>query len=103
MFGIKFNIWQKRTLTLLGRILISKTFGISNLVHSISLADIPLDVIKAAQVEINKYIRKNKPAKIRHISLIGPIDEEGLNSIDMLAMVQSLSLAWLQRLLKESA
>ena len=42
-------MWSQRDLSLCGRILTSKTFGISNLVYSLSMIDANRDVIAIAQ------------------------------------------------------
>ena len=60
------NIWGGRNLTIFGKILISKTFGISNLLYSMTKANSPIYILENVQKEVNKFIWNNKPAKIKH-------------------------------------
>ena len=48
---------------MLGKILISKTHGISNLVNCMSMDEISPNHIKDAHDAANKFIWPNKPAK----------------------------------------
>ena len=94
----KFNIWSGRNLTIFGKILISKTFGISNLVYSMTMTNTPTYVLENAQKEINKFIWNNKPAKIRHSTLIGKCEWGGAKSVDIKIMMQALLIVWVSRL-----
>ena len=58
--------------------------------------------IKYAQDAIHKFIWSNKPAKVKHSTLIGTFEQGGLRSIDMETMNKSLRLAWLARLLDDN-
>ena len=65
------GIWQSRNLTLFGRCLITKSLGISQLVHSTSILDIPKEYIQNVDTMIFKFIWKNKKDKInRKVMLI---------------------------------
>ena len=94
----QFNIWSGRNLTIFGKILISKTFGISNLVYSMTMTNTPTYVLENAQKEINKFIWNNKPAKIRHSTLIGKCEWGGAKSVDIKIMMQALLIVWVSRL-----
>jgi hypothetical protein len=97
-----FNIWNGRNLTLMGKILISKTYGISNLIYSLTMVDVDTDIKEKAQKELSRFIWNAKPPKIKHSTLIVPIEKGGLKTVDFNTMVQSLRLAWLARLLDDS-
>ena len=58
--------------------------------------------IKYAQDAIHKFIWSNKPAKVKHSTVIGTFDQGGLKSIDMETMNKSLRLAWLARLVDDN-
>ena len=94
----QFNIWSGRNLTIFGKILISKTFGISNLVYSMTMIDTPIDILENAQKETNKFIWNNKPAKIKHSTLIGKYEWGGAKAVDIKIMQQSLQSVWVSRL-----
>ena len=63
------DIWQSRNLTLLGRVLITKCLGISQLVYSISILDTPSEYIKATNSLLYKFILKKKKKKERQMKL----------------------------------
>ena len=95
------DIWNCRNLTLFGRCLITKSLGISQLVHTISSLDVPREYLGAVNSAILKFIWKNKKDKIKRKLMILDYDQGGLRapSIDVLA--KSLKLAWISRLLTD--
>ena len=58
------DIWNARNLTLFGRCLITKSLGISQLVHSISTLAIPKDCAQAVNSSIFKLSWRNRKDKI---------------------------------------
>ena len=96
-----FDVWNCRNLTLFGRCLITKSLGISQLVHTISSLDVPREFLGAVNSTIFKFIWKNKKDKLKHKLMILDYDQGGLRapSIDVLA--KSLKLAWISRLLAD--
>jgi len=51
-----FDIWQSRSLTLFGRVFITKCLGISQLVYSMSILDTPSQYIKDTNSLLFKFI-----------------------------------------------
>ena len=92
------NMWSSRNLTIIGKILVSKALGISNIVYSLSNSSCPRDVIAQIQKEVSKFIWNGKPAKIRHNTLISDIARGGLRAPDLESIDKSLKLAWLGRM-----
>ena len=97
----KLNIWSLRGMTILGKVLISKSMGISNIVYSLSCVSSKDNDIDKAQTIVNKFIWSNKPVKIKHTALIASFDNAGINSTDLHTMKRSLRLAWIGRLWKK--
>ena len=93
-----YNIWSSRSLSLSGKILVSKTFGMSNFVYGMTMSEPTDDDLTLAQTETNKFIWGYKPAKIKHKTLIAKHEFGGLKAIDFRIMHQSLVLTWLSRL-----
>ena len=58
------DIWQSHNLTLLGRVLVTKCLGISQLVYSISILDTPSEYIKATNSLLFKFIWKKSKKKL---------------------------------------
>ena len=71
---------------LIGKILITKTYGISNLTHSMTVSDINKKDIMKRQMDINKYIFNNRTTKVKHTTLIGKIQQGGLKMVDVEVM-----------------
>lgn len=61
----KVKEWPQRGLTLLGKVLISKTISISNIVYSLSYIVCQEEELKEAQRLFNNYILVGKPSTIR--------------------------------------
>ena len=58
------DIWQSHSLTLFGRVLITKCLGISQLVYSLSILETPSEYIKATNSLLFKSICKNSKTKL---------------------------------------
>ena len=97
----QFNLWSIRNLSLIGKILISKSHGISNLIFSMTMGEMKNEHSKNAQDAINKFIWGYKPPKVKHTTLIGPFEKGGLKTIDIETMNMSIRLAWLARLIDD--
>ena len=59
------GIWNSRNLTLFGRYLITKSLGISQLVHPLSTPGFPTQLVEAVNSSIFKFIWKNQRDKIK--------------------------------------
>ena len=94
------HIYSCRNISLCGRILITKTFGISKIIHPLTSAEIDEKHISTFQTEFNRYIWGYKPAKVKHSVLIGDLKQGGLKSLDIEANRKSLRLAWLYRIVQ---
>jgi len=93
-----FKQWSKRNLTLLGRIQIFKTFGLSQyLYHLAVLEPTPEDwkniKSKVAKFLWNKHYSNNRaPARIKKEVLLLPIDQGGFGMIEIQEVVAALRL-----------
>ena len=99
---IKLNLWLSRDLTLYGRSLLAKTLGVSQLVYAASMLTVPSLVIKNVQTELFSFLWKNKKDKIKRTVMYQPLSEGGLNFVNFSAVVKSLRLAWISRLLSST-
>ena len=69
------NIWSQRSLTIIGKTLITKSVGLSNLVYSFSCISSHDSDLKQAQTIINRFIWSTGNAnKIKHSTMIGDYD-----------------------------
>ena len=91
------SIWKQRNLTLIGRILIVKTIGISKLIYICSDMHVPPQFVKQVNEYIFKYIWREKPPKVKMKTLIGKKCQGGLKMIDFNTMNKVLKAIWIKR------
>ena len=96
------NTWQRRNLTIYGKINIVKTLGISKLIYSASVLPVPDHHIQ----EINKlnfnFFWAGKPPIIKRNTTIGEKKDGGLKMCDFMIMEKALKIAWINRIQDES-
>ena len=92
---------QQRGLTMMGRVLIVKTLGLSKLLYNASVLTVPAYAIKEVNRECYKFIWNYKLEKIKRKTLIGDYEEGGLNVLDFEMQVHALKVKWINRLLTE--
>ena len=103
------SIWEKRNLSIFGKIIVIKTFLISQLIYFMQAFIIPDNVL----VEINRILFRfvwkkkdnNKKAfeKVKRNVLCSDYDQGGLKMIDVKQMQTSFLLQWVIRLTKYSS
>ena len=92
------NNWKKRKLTLIGKINIVKTLGLSKLIYCSSLLTVSKSLIDRINKIIFSFIWEGKPPKIKKKTIIGEKHCGGLKMIDFEIMEQSLKIAWIKRI-----
>ena len=96
------NTWQRRNLTLYGKINIVKTLGISKLIYSASVLPVPDHYIQEINKLIFNFIWAGKPPKIKRNTIIGKKKDGGLKMCDFKIMEKALKIAWIDRIQDES-
>ena len=96
------NTWQRRNLTLYGKINIVKTLGISKLIYSASVLPVPVHYIQEINKLIFNFIWAGKPPKIKRNTIIGKKKDGGLKMCDFKIMEKALKIAWIDRIQDES-
>jgi len=97
------NIWRQRNLSLFGRIEIVKGLAISRLVYVMSMLPSPSeDYFKEIDTILNKFIWKDKPAKIRGTVLRNLKENGGANMMNIRLQDKCLKLNWITRLCNNS-
>ena len=95
------NTWQRRNLTLYGKINIVKTLGISKLIYSASVLPVPDHYIQEINKLIFNFIWAGKPPKIKRNTIIGEKKDGGLKMCDFKIMEKALKIAWIDRIQDE--
>ena len=94
------NNWKRRKLTLIGKINIVKTLGLSKLIYSASLLPMPKGFAEKINKIIFHFIWDNKPAKIKRKTIIAEKRHGGLKMVDFEMMERSLKIAWAKRIIE---
>ena len=96
------NTWQRRNLTLYGKINIIKTLGISKLIYSALVLPVPDHYIQEINRLIFNFIWQGKPPKIKRNTIIGEKKDDGLKMCDFKIAEKALKIAWVKRIQDES-
>lgn len=91
------NIWKRRRLTLLGKINIVKSLGLSKLIFNASVLPVPEKFCEEVNKITFNFIWDNKIAKIKKSTIIGDRENGGLNMIDFALMNKALKCIWIKR------
>jgi len=93
-------LWKTRALTLIGKIQIVRTLGLSKLYFVCSKTGVSESFIKLVKSEVVNFIWNGRKAKIKYNTLIGTREEGGpLKLPDFGSMVKSSLFKWAVRLL----
>ncbi len=93
-----FKLWHERNLSLLGKIQIYKTFGVSQFLYHLAVIEPDTVSWKAIYSTISKFLWNKKmvnnqaPARIKKATLMAPIKLGGFGMIDLKEVVIALRL-----------
>ena len=92
------KVWRQRTLTLKGRITVSKSLIASQLVYLCSCIKIPKHSIRTIQSNIMRFLWRGRPPKVSKSTLVQEISDGGLKAVDVELFCKSLHMTWLRRI-----
>ena len=95
----KLDMWRSRDLTLFGKVLIIKSLGLSQLIYSASILNVPEDIASTVKTKLFSFLWKNKRDKIKRTGLYQDLGRGGIRMVDIDIMIKALKLAWIPRLL----
>ena len=91
--------WRKRQLTPLGKIVVLKTFIISQFVHLFSVLPSPSkEMIQKLNKLFFSFIWNDKPDKIKRIYLTQDFQEAGLRMVNLENFIAALKVSWIRRI-----
>ena len=93
------DMWRSRDLTLFGKVLIIKSLGLSKLIYSASILNVPEEVTRTVKTKLFSFLWKNKRDKIKRTGLYQDLERGGIRMVDIDIMFKALKLAWIPRLL----
>ena len=82
------NLWKWKSLSLIGRIQIVKTFAIPKLVYRASVKALPKDSVKKANSILYGFIWNGKD-NVKRQALTSDLKKGGLKMIDIESMINS--------------
>ena len=97
------SLWSKQKLTILGKITILKTFGVSIFMHIMQSIGIRREFLDKINQIFFRFTRKSNfsntkaTERVKQNTLCNKKINGGLNMIDISAMQQSFSLEWAKR------
>ena len=93
------DMWRSRDLTLFGKVLIIQSLGLSQLIYTASILNVPEEVARPVKTKLFRFLWKNKRDKIKRTGLYQDLERGGIRLIDIDTMFKALKLAWIPRLL----
>lgn len=96
------NHWLSRDLSILGRILLTKTEGISKLIYLSQALYTAPRVIKSVNSILFKFIWKNKTHYLRKFHMVKEYEHGGLRAIDFESLLGTFRIKWLKECLIKS-
>ena len=92
------DMWRSRDLTLFGKVLIIKSLGLSQLIYSASILNVPEEVARTVKTKLFSFLWKKRD-KIKRTGLYQDLERGGIRMVDIDVMFKALKLAWIPRLL----
>ena len=96
------RLWNSRTLTLEGRIMIFKTLAISKIVYLTLITNVPKVIAEELQKIQKNILWQNSRPKIKHKTLSNTFETRGLKNVDINLKVISLQCSWVKKLYDEN-
>ena len=96
------RFWNRRILSLEGKIIIFKTLAISKIVYLAFLTVIPNSLIEELQRIQKTFIWHSSRPKISHKTLCNNFENGGLKHVDISSKIISLQCSWLRKLYDEN-
>ena len=93
------NIWSSRDLTLYGKINIIESLALSKMIFVSSVLSVPNRFIDQVNKLLSNFIWNHKPPKIKRPTMVGKIEQGGLNMPGFEIINKSLKAGWAKRFL----
>lgn len=90
--------WNKRHITMIGKIVIIKSLLLPNIIYIASCSIIPQEKLQLFKNMIYEFIWKGKTDRIKRTTLSKDYNEGGLRMIDIDLFIKSIHIRWITRL-----
>ncbi len=92
------QLWSARPLTLKGKITVVQNLIIPQILYPCAVLYTPETVIKRLHELVTQFVWNGKKPKVKHCTMIGSVQDGGLNLPDVRAKIKAIKIAWLQRM-----
>ena len=98
--------WNRRNLSICGKICIIKTFLLSQFVYAMQALIAPADILKKLNTLLFKFLWKKKNTntkafeKVKRVVVCSSFEEGGLSMINIVDMQKSFVLSWVMKLMQ---
>ena len=92
----KFNMWLSRDLSIKGRVLLSKSEGLSRLIYTAMVLDVPKATIKGIDTVLFNFVWRNKHHYLKKDILCNSVVDGGLDMIDFGTSNTILKTKWIK-------
>ena len=96
------HTWKQRNLTLFGKVIVVKVLALPQLVYTASNTTVPDNILHQIERLIFNFIWK-PTEPIKRNQIINPIEEGGLNIIDIPSHFEALKAVWISRIMQDAA
>lgn len=90
------NQWKQHSLSLIGKILIVKTFAISQFIYLANLVPFPQNIIAEVESILYEFIWDGRTCKVKRDLFIQDYENGGLKMPDLSTIVKVQKLKWIQ-------
>ena len=94
---LNLNRWKQRKLSLLGKILIVKSLGVSQFLYLSKFVSVPNEMIKTINRIIYKFIWGSNIDKVKRNTMIQEFHNGGMKMIDIEALFKAQKIKWVNR------
>ena len=91
------QIWSGRNLSVLGKIQIVKTFGISQILYISNMVSLKKEEIETIQRIVAKFIWDDKTPKVKQTAMIAEYEHGGLKYPHIQAIIDTQKIMWIKR------
>ena len=95
------NVWNQRSLTIKGRITVTRALIASQFVYMSSCVEMPKKAIRSIQSKIMRFVWRGRPPKVSKDILVQDIEQGGLKLVDVEVFIQSLTSLWIRRMFND--
>ena len=96
------NTWKKHHLSLIGKVMVIKTFALPKLIYPLTVLETPsAEIINMIKKYMFDFLWDNKPDKINRKTIIQSYENGGLKMIDINFFINSIKAGWVKRIVND--